>query len=490
MAICPQTHRSIEMYNLTRLGTLQRRLARQFSTQRLYDVVIVGGGAAGINVASQLGNNNLKVAVIEPSAVHHNEDAWNEAAFGKTNANYVDFESGTPGSMVGKLIHDAGAPDLLMQMEPERLVKAAKLYEKPNWPAGLTKEEFEDALSWLGNWTKPRVPIAALDTKILIAKTGAEWIVDKVTSFKPEENKVVTNSGAVSYKQLVVATGTDFNFDAIKGFKSALEDRNSGVVTWAHPSHCISVAQNLWAFEGGKFILTKPKMDYVPAELLTKELYDWLAFEGIRSVQYYNFTAEERVEQDFGYGINDCPGLELVEIRAKSKEAVFEYLQGSRKGQKRVEKYDLIHVTPRSDPVPEVKASPLSDSTGFVDVDMCTMQSVKFKNVWSLGSASNLPMSKDTVAIAYQSAFLVENLNACLDGKEPTAEFDGGHWYGTDRTVLGKGEMYEALLNGATWTHIQAHDTEALNAEMDSYAHYEGLWKRLESKFPAATVGH
>lgn len=246
--------------------------------------------------------------------------------------------------------------------------------------------------------SSPRQPVAGLDTKQVVADAGAELIADAATGFEPEKNQVVTKSGNITYKQLIVATGTDFNMDSIKGLKEGLADKDSGVLCWTDPSHCLSVSQQLYAFDGGKFVLNKPKMDYVPAEILTKELYDWLVYDGMRDVEYKYFTAENRPTKGtlFGQGITDVSNADLVEIRPSTKEAVFSFIDGSRKGQTHVEKYDLLLATPRQDPVPAVKSSSLADGNGFVDVDMATMQSTKHKNVWSLGGASNLPTVKDS----------------------------------------------------------------------------------------------
>lgn len=455
-------------------------------------MVIVGGGAAGVNVASQLSKKGgISVAIVEPSPVHHNEEAWAHAAVGSTD--------GTPSYLFDKVnglvafpVLDNQAPQSLLKVNPQAIyclyeeigegdtpsVREAK-YEK--WLA----EEYPKLIA------RPRQPLAGLDTKTVVAASGAELIAEAATGFAPEQNQVKTKSGNITYKQLIIATGTDYNMNSIKGLKEGLADKESGVLCWTDPSHCLSVSQNLWGFEGGKFVLTKPKMDYVPAEILTKELYDWLVHENMREVDFMYFTAEERETKGtlFGKGITDVSCADLVEIRVDKKEAVFDFVAGPKKGQQHVEKYDLILATPRQEPVPEVKASSLVDSAGFVDVDMSTMQSTKHKNVWSLGGASNLPTVKDTVSIMYQSPILVENVQTALNGGQPLAKYDGAYWYGSDRPVIGHESFYNQLLQGMPLE--KPSPREVVPGPLKSlFSAYEGLWKMIEAPFPQSTVGH
>ena len=56
--------------------------------------------------------------------------------------------------------------------------------------------------------------------------------------------------------------------------------------------------------------------------------------------------------------------------------------------------FSLLHVVPPQGPKEFIKASPLADAAGWVDVDQGTLQHKKFDNVFSLGDSSSLPTSK------------------------------------------------------------------------------------------------
>ena len=87
---------------------------------------------------------------------------------------------------------------------------------------------------------------------------------------------------------------------------------------------------------------------------------------------------------------------DLVELRPDAKEAVFQHLET---GEKTVEKYDMIHVTPPQCAPDFISASPLADEAGWVDVDQHTLQHVRYPNVFSLGDCCSAPNSKTGAAI-------------------------------------------------------------------------------------------
>ena len=141
------------------------------------------------------------------------------------------------------------------------------------------------------------------------------------------------------------------------------------------------------------------------------------------SVPYYsNKLNELRKER----GMDAMFNTNLVEVKAADKTAVFESLAGENKGQKIEKQFDLLHVTPPMSPLDFIKASPIADAAGWVDVSQSTLQHTKFSNIFSLGDCSSLPTSKTAAAITAQTPVLVENLrNVAKHGKVGSASYDG-----------------------------------------------------------------
>jgi sulfide:quinone oxidoreductase len=85
----------------------------------------------------------------------------------------------------------------------------------------------------------------------------------------------------------------------------------------------------------------------------------------------------------------------------------------------------MIHVTPPMSAPDFVKRSALANEAGWLDVDRATLRHVRFPRIFGLGDASSLPTSKTGAAIRKQAPVCAANLLASLDGREPTAAYDG-----------------------------------------------------------------
>jgi sulfide:quinone oxidoreductase len=155
---------------------------------------------------------------------------------------------------------------------------------------------------------------------------------------------------------------------------------------------------------------------------------------GIFSVKEFAKTLNEVIARK---GIETMYSHKLVEIRAAEKQAVFEAMET---GEEVVLDYDMIHVTPPQGPPDVVRSSPLADAAGWVDVDKHTLQHPDYPNVFSLGDASSLPTSKTGAAVRKETPVLVHNLLATMQGKDPSTfeRYDG---YAGCPLVTGYGKL-------------------------------------------------
>ncbi len=329
-----------------------------------HKVVVVGGGTAGISIAARLCKKGLDVAIIEPSDKHYYQPLW---------------------TLVGGGI--------------------------------CPKEETER-------------------NEADYIPSGATWIKDNVSEFNPDENLVVTANGSkIAYDFLVVAAGIQIDWDKIKGLPEAIG--KDGVCS----NYSYETVESTWEFirnfKSGNAIFTQPATPIKCGGAPQKICYlaeDYFRKEGIRDKANVTFvTATPTIFGAAHYaptltkhckdtGINTKFKLDLDEIRADTKEAVFKDMDS---GEEVIEKYDLLHVTPRMSSPDFIKKSPLGNDDGWVEVDKHTLQHVRYSNIFSLGDSSSLPTSKTGAAIRKQVPVVVENLQHAMNGESLTAIYNG-----------------------------------------------------------------
>lgn len=331
-----------------------------------YKVLIIGGGAAGISVAARLNSKFSKneIAVIEPSEKHFYQPFWTLVG----------------GGIVAK------------------------------------EQSMRDEKDFIPDHVK--------------------WIKDWVEEFQPVENTVTTKGGKrIGYDFLIVAPGLQLDWNKVKGLPEALG--KDGVCSNYRYDIVDKTFEFIRDFKGGKAIFTQPNTPIKCGGAPQKIAYlaeDYFRKNGLRekadiqfisgagvlfTSPYYVPALEEHIKNTgIGYKLKH----NLTEIRAESKEAVFQDLDTN---EEFVQKYDLIHVTPPMGAPDFVRQSALADAAGWVDVDKFTLRHKRFSNIFSLGDASNLPTSKTGAAIRKQAPVLVENLLSAMRGGELKAKYDG-----------------------------------------------------------------
>ena len=277
---------------------------------------------------------------------------------------------------------------------------------------------------------------------------GAEWIKDRVETFDPDNNAVVTKSGAkITYDQLVVALGIQLDWGAVDGLKEAIG--KGGVCSNYSYDYVSYTWDTIRSFKGGNAVFTFPastiKCAGAPQKIMylaehafrragvrdkAKVIYG-SATPGIFGIPKYKVALEKIIADR---GIETRFKHNLVAIDGGKKEATFE----NGDGEKVTIKYDMIHVTPPQSSPDVIKKSPLANEAGWVDVDKHTTQHVKYPNVFSIGDCSSLPTSKTGAAVRKEAPVMVENLVAFRAGKPLPAQYDG---YASCPLVTGYGKV-------------------------------------------------
>ncbi len=290
--------------------------------------------------------------------------------------------------------------------------------------------------------------------------TGVKWVKDKAVAIDPDKKIVSTAvSGKFNYDFLVLTPGLVLNWDLVDGIDENSIGQGDAYCLYTHEG-AIKTRQGILKFieKGGRGVFadtyTKHKCGGAPKKicLLTEHLarekevrYNLTLDFFTASKQLYNvpyFTPrllEIYDERDISITCNtyvkavDTSAKKVTLANIKKVEKVLP--DGSKKEIKqeitRIENYDFLHFLPPMGAPKFVTQSGLSVKTGsrvsegWIAVDKETLVHKEYKNIITFGDASALPTSKTSAAIRKQAPIAVENLIAIMEGKAPTAKYNG-----------------------------------------------------------------
>lgn len=348
-----------------------------------HQIVIVGGGNAGLAVAAQLlrKNGRLDIAIIDPTEKHYYQPAWTLVGGG-------DFD-----------IQDTvRAQQSVMPSGATWLQEAVTTFD----PEQSSLETAEGRT-------------VSYDFLVVCPGIQLNWKAVKGLPETLSKNGVCSNYG----------------FDLAPYTYECLQNLQGGTALFTQPATPIKC--------GG----APQKIMYLVADnlrrrgLLDKTKVEFCTAGGvIFGVKKY---ADRLLEVCDRYGIDLSFSHNLVAIDGPAHTATFEVTDGSSGEKTRVEKgFDMIHVCPPQSAPDFIRESPLVNEEGWVDVDKQTLQHSRFPNVFGAGDVTNTPNAKTGAAIRKQAPVVVANLLAAIDNGTADASYNG---YGSCPLVTGYGKL-------------------------------------------------
>ncbi|MEN8775943.1 MAG: FAD/NAD(P)-binding oxidoreductase [Polaribacter sp.] len=300
-----------------------------------------------------------------------------------------------------------------------------------------------------------------------VMPSGADWIKDYATVFKPEDNTLETKeNGAITYDFLIVSPGLVMDTSLIDGLTESL---GKGVVcsNYTDPKHTWEV---LKSFKGGNAVFTQPttpikcggapqKIAYLAADYIKKnglKNKSNVVFATPGSVIFGVKEIRESLMQVISkYGIHFKPFYAPIKIDGANQIVTFKVvgtgentciinqdneLKETMSGESIIEMpFDMLHLAPPQTAPKFVKESPLVNDAGWLDVDKNTLQHNKFANIFGLGDVAALPTAKTGAAIRKQVPVVSDNiLQLIAHSKKGNKSYNG---YSSCPLVTGYGKM-------------------------------------------------
>jgi sulfide:quinone oxidoreductase len=332
-----------------------------------YQILIVGGGNAGISIASQLlrKDSSLDIAIVDGAQKHYYQPAWTLVGGGEFDINDTEREEAS--------VIPTGTTWV------QQMVTGFKPTENK-----ITLADGTD-----------------LSYDYLIAAPGIQlnWAAIKGLPETLGKNGVCSN---YSFK---TAPYTWECIQQTKGGKALFTNPHTPIKCGGAPQKIMYLAA-----------------DYFCKNKIKTQVEFWSGGTRVFGVDKYEHTLKKVIAR---YGINTQFFVKLQEVDGLNKKAKFVGIGEANKDKEYWVEFDMLHVTPPQSAPDFVKNSPLANAAGWLDVDKHTLQHTKYPNIFGAGDAASLPASRTGAAIRKQAPVLVDNLMSEMKGKLLTATYQG-----------------------------------------------------------------
>ena len=346
------------------------------------DIVIVGGGSAGIGLAASLlkRQHNLRITIVEPSDTHYYQPAW---------------------TLVG-----GGAFDVRNSYRP----MASVIPDGAEWIQAAAAGFDPDGKKVLLDNGK------SLDYQYLVVATGIKIRPDLI----PGLAETIGKNGVTSNYSVKTAPYTWELVQALKSGRAIFTQPPVPLKCPGAPQKAMYLSCYEWAKQG---VLKNIEVEFYNAGGVLFGVPDFVP-------PLMNYVKK--------YGAKLHFNANLVAVDGPAKKAWFD-IKDAEGNVTRIERdFDMLHVTPPQAPHDCVRNSPLAAADGMVEIDQFTMQHVRYPNVFSLGDACSSPNSKTAAAARKQIVVVAENLMALRMGEAFKLRYDG---YGSCPLTVERGKI-------------------------------------------------
>ncbi|MFZ5956534.1 TIGR01244 family sulfur transferase [Pseudomonas knackmussii] len=370
-------------FDLSTLHWRLHRAARPANLREpLYDVVLIGAGAAGLATCASLlkRRQDLRICVVEPASEHFYQPGW---------------------TMVG-----AGVFTQERTVRPmASLIPDCVAWERS--AAAAFEPQHDRVILANGDSLRYRTLVVAPGIKL-------DW------QSIPGLAETLGRNGVTSNYRFDLAP---YTWQLVRGLHSgrALFTQPPMPIKCAGaPQKAMYLSADHWRRSG--------RLDGIDIQFHT-------AGAALFGVEAYVPALMEYVER---YRAQLNFGSTLVAVDGPARTATFARTDANGQRIEETREFDMLHVCPPQTAPDFIRRSPLASESGWIDVDHNTLRHQRFANVFALGDVSSAPNAKTAAAARKQAPVVAENVLACLDDRPLQAAYDG---YGSCPLTVERGKI-------------------------------------------------
>jgi sulfide:quinone oxidoreductase len=347
-----------------------------------HEVVIVGGGAAGIAVASSLLARapDLDIAIIDPADIHYYQPGW---------------------TMVGAGIFDAATTARTMASVLPRGVHWIK-------SAVAAFEPDRDAVILDG--------CRVVKYKQLVVCPGLKLDWHGIEGL----SETLGRNGVTSNYRYDLAPYTWKLVQQLRRGHAIFTQPPMPIKCAGAPQKAMYLSADHWRRTG---VLEAIDIQFCNAGAVLFGVADYV-------------PALMEYVQAYGIGLNF--GQTLISVDGPAKRATFVKANADGTREKITRDFDMMHVVPPQKAPDFIRVSPLADAAGWIDIDPGTLRHRAFANVFALGDAGSTSNAKTAAAARKQAPVVAHNLLALRGAAKGEAKYDG---YGSCPLTVERGKI-------------------------------------------------
>ncbi|MEM0155231.1 MAG: FAD/NAD(P)-binding oxidoreductase [Thermoplasmataceae archaeon] len=277
-----------------------------------------------------------------------------------------------------------------------------------------------------------QIPFGLLDYRKSVKNSeflfnaGVKYIQDEVVRIDVDQRFVTVKSGkSYSYDYLAIATGDRLTPEDVPGYEGEAKH-------FYNLQAALSLKEDLAKFNGGDIVIgqASPEIQCPPAPYEFTFLLDhYFRKRGIRNKINIHYTYPlnrvftmpqvavfvDKLFQERGIITHTMFNVETVDPKNK----VVNSLEGESV------KYDMLILVPPHRGQKVITDSGLAGESGYIDVDRHKLNYGKYDDVFVIGDATNLPVSKAGAAAHFQSGYLSHHIASEVGGAVYEDDYNG-----------------------------------------------------------------